>query len=182
MPLGVIASGCLDRDRHIHITLHGVGIWANSVSGRDELFSICLCKPANGRDQSHLQPEASIRFGTDANCGLDRDRSGFELQLGPHEFAGAAEAGGVAGSEQILGCRRARLARPAHRLGYRQLHVHQSVIRARTTVSSAHRSGMGCIEHVDTDFISPVSKKLAFPFAKSRRRSLALFLAPIALH
>src|SRR6266852_1949646 len=73
----------------------------------------------------------------------DRDRAG-DARLGSvlllalaDEVERAAEAGGVAGGEEVLGRRRAGLARPAHLLGHREIGLHHAVARLGVAVAPA---------------------------------------------
>src|SRR5690349_7155560 len=63
----------------------------------------------------------------------------FLLLLG-HIIERAAEAGRVAGGEQMLWGRGTRLARPAHFLGYGQVRPYEAVARLSVSVPAADRS------------------------------------------
>ena len=65
------------------------------------------------------------------------------------EVERAAEAGGVAGREQVFGCRGVGLARPAHRLGHREIDLDHPVIRRGLAVAAASRGGGGGEERLD---------------------------------
>src|SRR5437660_2198154 len=79
----------------------------------------------------------------------DRDRAGDARPGGvlllplADEVERAAEAGGVAGGEKVLGRRGARLARAAHLLRHREIGFHHAVARLGVAVAPAG-GGRGC--------------------------------------
>ena len=91
-----------DSQTHIDVATGGVGVRADLVGRIDQCLCIGLFKTRQADVQVDVQAEAA-RDLADADMGGDRSVVGnAALGLAGHEFQGTDEAGGVAGSEQLL--------------------------------------------------------------------------------
>src|SRR5437867_9049502 len=93
----------------------------------------------------HREAEAAAVARADRDCAGDARLRGVLLLPLADEVERAAEAGGVAGGEEVLGRRSARLARAAHFLRHREIGLHHAVARLGVAVAPAG-GGRGCGE------------------------------------
>src|SRR5262249_60019730 len=87
--------------------------------------------------QLHGEPEAAALARADRDRSGDRGLARILLLLFADEIDRPAEAGRIAGGEQMLGRRGARLAGAAHLLGDGQVGADDAVARLRVAVASA---------------------------------------------
>src|SRR6266699_6777012 len=93
----------------------------------------------------HREAEAAAVARADRDRAGDPRLRGVLLLALADEIQSPAEARRVAGGEQMLGRRRARLARSAHLLWHREIGLHHAVARLGVAVAPT-RGGRGCGE------------------------------------
>src|SRR6516162_2661780 len=141
-----LASDDLQTD--VDIAPCGIGIGADLVRLGHQSFSLRARESRQRNAKLDIQAKATFRARPDAD---DRGHRGVGWDLwatlGSDEFHCADEAGGIAGSEELLGVI-AGSAGSTEFLGGSELDVERSIQRASLAVAASGRLGAGFVEHV----------------------------------
>ena len=143
-------SAALDVELHVDIVACGVRVRADllvRLLGERRQFRL---RHALILDvQLDREPEAAAVARPDRYVGGDARLAGVLLVLLADEVERAAKARGIAGGEQMLGRRRARLAGSAHCFRHRKIGVNQGRFGLGMSVAAADRGRGGGEKRLD---------------------------------
>jgi hypothetical protein len=145
---GAVLGPTAGRQVDLDIVAGGAGVGAGLVGKGDEFLSLGLIEGGGGDLHGDGEGEGAGLVGADGDVGCNGDLAGVQAFLGGDVLHGSGEAGGVPGSEELLGIGAGAVALAAEDGGSDELEVEDAVRAAGCAVATADRGDFGCVKDV----------------------------------